>query len=170
MVEIPDFVHVAKTFLSKGSKEDAALFVRIARRLWFRWNDLVFNGKFARPTKIIKVAQQAHDDYLTINKKETQGAGGEATSSNAKWVALAPTWHKTNWDAALINGRVGVGIVTHDHRWWLVAARCFSIVGNLGPIAAEALKAYHATALSAKVGVHNLILEKDAKTMVQAVN
>jgi ribonuclease HI len=52
----------------------------------------------------------------------------------------------------------------------MVAARCFSIVGNLGPIAAEALGAYHAIVLSTEMGVQNVILEGDAKMVVQAVN
>jgi hypothetical protein len=51
VVEGTYFVQVAETFLTKGTKEEAVLFVRIARRLWFRRNDLVFNGKFTHPTE-----------------------------------------------------------------------------------------------------------------------
>jgi hypothetical protein len=91
-------------------------------------------------------------------------------SSEAKWLAPKLTWHKTNWDAALSDGRVGVGIVIRDHKGRLVAARCFSFVGNLGPTAAKALGVYHVTVLSVEMGVQNVILEGDAKTVVQAVN
>jgi hypothetical protein len=44
------------------------------------------------------------------------------------------------------------------------------MVGNLDPTAAEALGAYHAVVLSVEVGVQNLMLEGDAKTVVNEVN
>jgi hypothetical protein len=96
MVEEPDFFCVVETLFMRGTKEEIALFVRIARKLWFRQNDLVFKGNFTHPTELLRAAKQAHKDFLAINKKDTHGDRGDETLIEARWVAPTQTWHKTN--------------------------------------------------------------------------
>jgi hypothetical protein len=66
MVEEPDFFRVVKTLFMRGTKEEIALFVRIARKLWFWQNDLVFKGNFTHPTELLRAVKQAHKDFLAI--------------------------------------------------------------------------------------------------------
>ena len=117
VVEDPNFFKVAEIFLQKGSEEDKLLFVRLARKLWFRRNNFVFNGLFHHPNELLKEVKNSMEDFHRSNEM------GPETVDNAiegqmpdRWIAPAMGWHKANWDAArdITKRRMGLGIVIRD--------------------------------------------------------
>lgn len=160
VIEGADFFNVVETFLQKGTHEEASLFVRISRKLWFRQNDLVFNGTFIHPNKLVKAAKHADEEFLSINETDQPAVQGTESRPTEWWTAP-----KTNWDAALDdhNGRIGLGVMIGDYRGKVFVAKCFSVASHLEPMAAKASGAYHVAMFSKEVGVHQLTSEGDAK-------
>jgi hypothetical protein len=68
------------------------------------------------------------------------------------------------------NARVGIEVVLRDERWIVIAAMCKTRMGVLEPVTREAYAAYHAVRLCRDLGVQNLLLEGDAKQIVEAIN
>ncbi|XP_059453477.1 uncharacterized protein LOC132184014 [Corylus avellana] len=76
-----------------------------------------------------------------------------------------------NWDAALgeRTGNVGLGAIIRNHQGEVLAARSLTRVGLLEPAAAEALGALMAIQLARDMGYLSIILEGDAKVVIEAV-
>jgi ribonuclease HI len=89
-----------------------------------------------------------------------------------RWTALPEGWWKANWDVAIdkISGRIGVGVVVRDDQGQMVIARSLTRMGRLDPTTSEALASYFAARLCKENGGTSLILEGDAKLVVDALN
>jgi ribonuclease HI len=87
---------------------------------------------------------------------------------------MAPSqgWYKANWDVAIDNlkGRVGLGVILRDERGQMLAAMSKTRIGTLEPSTGEAFVASSAVCFCRDIGVHRVVLEGDAKQIVDAVN
>jgi ribonuclease HI len=67
-------------------------------------------------------------------------------------------------------GRAGVGVTVGDHIGQVLAARSSTKKGVLEPKIGETVASYHATQLCNFMGLQKVILEGDAKLVVDAIN
>ena len=55
----------------RSCKEDEfQLFVEIARRMWFRRNEIIHGEPFTHPTALVQQVREAIDDYSDANNRE----------------------------------------------------------------------------------------------------
>ncbi|KAF5747240.1 hypothetical protein HS088_TW06G01421 [Tripterygium wilfordii] len=64
---------------------------------------------------------------------------------------------------------IGVGAVLPDHNGWVQAALSERIAGSFGPQIAESLAILKGLQLSVSSGFLNIIVESDAKSIVDAI-
>jgi ribonuclease HI len=88
------------------------------------------------------------------------------------WTAPNSGGKKANWDVAInkAQGNVGVGVIIRDENGWIVAAMSRTRQGLLEPTTGEAFGAFQAARLITELGLQNIILEGDAKQIVDAIN
>ena len=65
---------------------------------------------------------------------------------------------------------VGIGVVIREEKGRVVAAMSKTRQGILEPSTGEAFGAFHAARLITELGLQNLILEGDAKQIVEAIS
>jgi ribonuclease HI len=77
-----------------------------------------------------------------------------------------------NWDATVGKnfGRLGLGAVIRDHNGFMCASKSLTRPGMLDPTAAKALAAIMAISLYNELGIRQVLLEGDARNVVEAVN
>jgi hypothetical protein len=128
----------------------------------------LYEGSFSHPNSILKTAETALKDFHQARAGDMQPCVQEGGTVLGRWMAPSPGWYKANWDAAIgkKDGRTGLGVVIRDHQGNLRAARSLTRIGILEPAAAEALAATLALQLSNAMGLMNIWLEGDAKTVV----
>jgi ribonuclease HI len=165
-----DFLQLVEEMFNKCDREEFGFFVRIARQIWFRRNSVVHGEDFLHPNLLVKGTMESSEEYKQANLGDS--ALPKSVGVQAKWQAPPTGTYKVNWDAAVdsVNGRMGIGIVVRDYEGHVIAARSVTIMGNLEPIAAEALAAFQATNFSKDLGLQHIILEGDALQVVKAVN
>lgn len=110
----PAFIHVTEKVFQKCEEEDIKLFVGLARKLWFRRNEVVHGGLFTHPNDLV---QSSIHDYEEATKKEEMGRVVEWDKEIEAWKAPQTGTFKTNWDAAINqnDGRIGLGFIVRDH-------------------------------------------------------
>jgi ribonuclease HI len=167
---VSDFFLVAETMLDKGGVETFRLFSEIARRIWLRRNGWIYEGQFIHPNNIVQAAETAVHAYeLATNAEEHKGA--EQVERPVMWVKPDCDWAKVNVDAAIDkgSGRMGIGIILRDHDGNFLAAKSAMRMGLWDSAAAEALAAYLGVLFAQERGVQQLILEGDAKQIIDAI-
>lgn len=97
---------------------------------------------------------------------------GNTLPSEVTWTRPPLGWWKINWDFAIDKAqcRTGMGMLVRDHTGTIIAAKCLSRAGNLDPTAGEALASLHAIRWCQELGRQAIILEGDAKQVVDAIN
>jgi hypothetical protein len=97
VVEDPDFFKVAEICFEKGSEEEKLMFVRLARKIWFRRNNFVFNGLFLHPNEVVQEVKNSLEEYHRVNhlarSEEDRRADGQMEDA---WKAPEVGWHKAN--------------------------------------------------------------------------
>jgi hypothetical protein len=81
-------------------------------------------------------------------------------------------WWKINWDFAVEKAQCqsGLEMIVKDHTGSVIAAKSLSRSGILDPTVGEALASLHAVRLGQELGGSAIILEGDAKQVVEAIN
>jgi hypothetical protein len=133
-------------------------------------NKWVHEDIFTDPNAILQKTVEETNAYAQIQRQEPASETG--TNQAKTWRAPIEGWHKANWDVAIdkSNARVGIKVVLRDERWIVIAVMCKTRMGVLEPITGEACAAYHVVCLCRDLGVQNLLLEGDAKQIVEAIN
>lgn len=167
----PTFLHVVEEMCQTCDKKELSLFVGLARRIWFRRNDVLHGAPFTHPDILVQQAVTAMTAYAEANVK-VQSAHVHNVEPLPKWIFLQQGWVKLNWDAALCpnRGTVGMGAVIRNWQGRVLAVRCLSHDGFLEPMAAEAWARGQALQFGKEMGFTHLILEGDARAIVEAVN
>jgi glycerol dehydrogenase-like iron-containing ADH family enzyme len=89
-----------------------------------------------------------------------------------KWTPPHMDWCKANWDVALQKNAklVGIGVIVQDHNGRMVAARSFTKRGVLEQKIRETIASFHAAQLCKELGLQDVILEGDARSVAEAIN
>jgi hypothetical protein len=87
-------------FLCKNyEEEELSLFAGIARRIWVRRNELVHEGKFLHPNKLLQQAQKSLVEFMEANVKLQHPLSND--EGTHKWTTPALGHVKLNWDTAI---------------------------------------------------------------------
>lgn len=146
--------------------------MQLARQIWFRRNKWAFDGVFTSPNVIIQKSFELIADYSHLHEKRSPGHSMRNPDCVKKWRAPSQGWYKANWDVAIdkSHGQVGIGVVIREEKGQVIAAMSKTRMSLLEPTTGEAYAAYHAACLCKDVGVQNILLEGDAKQIVEAIN
>ena len=139
-----------------------------ARQIWLYRNDVVFNGHFKSPEKIVQVArlQMEQDDQASACRiKDESTKGSSCIRTHVRWMKPPAGAVKINWDAALDErtGNVGLSVIARDHEGRTIAMQCSSFKHIYNPTTAETLAAWKAMVLGVQLRVIYMELEGDAK-------
>jgi hypothetical protein len=94
------FSQLVEDMLDHGEQGDISMFVGIARRLWYRRNDVVFNGSMMHPLTMVQHSRAAMEEYAQANEfRAIATVIPQTLVSN--WCAPDTGWLKLNWDASL---------------------------------------------------------------------
>ena len=166
------FLCIAEDIMEKGGNEDFGLFVQLARQIWYRRNKWVHEGLFIDPNALLNNTKEQLENYKRLQEKGPQGERRETPDRVNKWMAPSHGWYKANWDVAIDKSkeRVGVGVILRDERGQVLAAMSKTRHGTLEPSTGEAFAASSAVWFCQDLGVQRVVLEGDAKQIVDAVN
>jgi ribonuclease HI len=125
---------------------------------------------------VYKEASKAYGDYCGVHLQEEDGGNiSKVAGPLASLIGWQPPMIrviKVNWDASLnMKDRyVGIGIVAWDHHGNFMGARAIAkkVVGS--PELAETMVAFEAVLFCKEAGFFDILLEGDAKQVVNDVN
>jgi ribonuclease HI len=168
-VECQSFLHVVEGVFQECDSEDIRIFVGVARRLWLRRNELIYEGNFVPPKVLMKLSIDGVIDYSKANEKMPPTTPMDRTSG---WITPPPGWIVAHWDAAIdgVRGRLGLGVVLRDREGRFIAGRSLTRQGHVDAVVAEAYAALEAIQLGWDLGYEKVHFMGDAKVIINAVN
>jgi hypothetical protein len=115
-------------------------------------------------------AEMVVSEYKKVTKAEDNQVC-DLLESRLLWVKPASGWMKVNVDTALDRraGKMGFGLIMRDHEGKFIAAKSIMRMGLWDSAASEALEAYFGVILGQEIGVQKMILEGDAKQIIDAI-
>jgi ribonuclease HI len=170
-----DFLTTFVRMVERLSVEELRMFGYVARQIWLRQNDVVFNGQFKSLGKLVQAARlqmEQYDQASACRIKDESTKGSSCIRTHVRWVKPPAGIVKINWDAALDErtGNAGLGIIARDHEGRTIAMQCSSFKHISNPTTAKTLAARKAVVLGVQLGVIYMELEGDAKEVVQGIN
>jgi hypothetical protein len=166
-----DFIRLVERLMARLDENQMHLVATVARQIWLRRNSVVFEGDFLNPASLMRRAQARVEACLqAANKREVR----EVQSSSLACVNWTkPDWGrvKVNWDTAVDNvrGRAGIGVIIRDHEGDIIVMMCANKRYATNSLLAEALVVWQASDLVKQLDLHRVTLEKDALSIVQAM-
>ena len=135
---------------------------------------MVHEASFLHPNLVIKVATTSLKEFRTMNSKEagTQEQQESLGLATIPWQPPPESVVKINFDAAVRNrkGCIGLGIIARDCRGKVIKGRSISMQLDVDPAIAETLAAVQGILMGKELGANGIILEGDAKQVIQVVN
>jgi ribonuclease HI len=167
-----DFMHIVNYMLRKGGVDILTIFVNLARQIWTRRNSWVHEGHFTSLNAFLKKSDEFIVEYKKANERSRPMEHTNSVDRGKTWTAPNSGWMKANWDMAINKDqdRVDIGVIIRDEKGRVVVAMSRTRQGLLEPTTGEALGAFQATRLIMELGLQNIILEEDAKQIVEAIN
>lgn len=158
--------------LGKCDQMEFSQFVGIARRIWLRHNEVIHGGTFLHPNTIVQQATQAVEIYQTLRVGTLRYEAPIGTPTTLLWKAPPLGWYKVNWDAGVnhTKGRVGLEAIIWDHQGKMWALKSLTRHGFLDPTTVETMAATIVVKFCKEMGIMQVLLEGDAKLVVDAVN
>jgi hypothetical protein len=79
-------------------RDEFALFVGIARKVWFRRNAVIRGGVFHRPNNLVREELESFEEYKKVNLKAIKLLNETKGGIQTKWQAPPTGIYKVNWD------------------------------------------------------------------------
>ncbi|XP_041025461.1 uncharacterized protein LOC121265855 [Juglans microcarpa x Juglans regia] len=164
MLEI--FEAIARTMDTNCLQE----FAMVAKQIWWRRNDFIFNQMFKHPNVVVSATYQ---NLKMLKELEVQRSASSRpnNSSIIEWQAPPMHFHKLNWDAVVDRTRAGVGIgtVVRNYEGKIVATMRRSQCMFRLPSLAEAYGALQVVSFAMDLGLTKVIVEGDSLQTIQAL-
>jgi hypothetical protein len=141
--------------------------------IWNARNEKEFNGKNIPPIEAMPHAMKALYDYQANQKSRAMQdpKGNENNRNNTSWSLPPKGILKLNVDAhSLSDGRWGLGLLLRRDDGSTVGAVTRTRLGSDCTLLAEAMGLQEALNLIQQWNLSNVIIELDAKTIVDTVN
>lgn len=149
--------------------EEICVFIGLARRLWFRRNEVVHGGVFTHPNALV---QQTLKFKVEYSKAIAQPIGPSWPAVIQRWIAPIQGAWRLNWDAAVCtrHGIAGMGVVVRNFNGGVEDVRCMVNEGLSDPLVAKAWAGGQALKFGRELHLNNIILEGDTKIVMDAIN
>jgi ribonuclease HI len=169
--DAPDFMSVMDILIGRCSVEEVQLAVLVARQIWHRRNNMIFNGKFTSPKVLVKTVVDQLGAFTSATQNVRTQPSGNGREHHTHWTKPPQGVVKVNWDAAVdINRkRIGFGVIVRNHDGDALAMISETMDLITDPVTAEALAARRAVEVSQTLGLRKIIMEGDALQIVQAL-
>ncbi|XP_059454987.1 uncharacterized protein LOC132185199 [Corylus avellana] len=168
----PDLLQVAKEILRKYGQDLLSTFIRTARKIWLRRNSAVHVDEFTHPNRIILEVENLTEEFSRLFDTAQTRMADNTPSPEVPWMQPPLGWWKINWDFAIDKSQcqTGMGMLVRDHTGMVISAKCLTRTGNLDPTVGDALASLYAIHWCQDLGGRAIILEGDAKQVVEAIN
>ncbi|XP_059436709.1 uncharacterized protein LOC132169743 [Corylus avellana] len=115
--------------------------------------------------------QRSVEEYRQANVRAPAMDEESSRAPIEKWKAPPDGWCKVNWDVGFAKSSdiMGLGIIVRDSRSNVLATRSLTRKVLLEPIMGEVLASYYAALLCKELALTYVILEGDAKQVVDAI-
>lgn len=150
-------------------------YAEIARRIWFRRNNVIHGRIFLHPNELFHMATSLMADYRSAmepDQIERELEIPPVLVDAIQWCPPPSGMHKSNWDAAIDtrNGKLGFGCTVRDIHGTVLVAFCHMVDTVVDPVVAEVLVALRTVEFCKNRGFTLIILEGDSLLVVQAIN
>ena len=125
--------------ISRCVKEEVELFVVIARRIWYRKNEVVHGGALTHPNQIVREAVAALEDFQRVSRNSGQQDRASENRTVENWKPPQKNMVKINWDATSDTNKrtIGLGIIARDGRGSFMAVETKYLFLNVEPVVVE---------------------------------
>ncbi|XP_042968927.1 uncharacterized protein LOC122301581 [Carya illinoinensis] len=165
-----NFRELVEALMSHYDQDSLEKFVIIARNIWHRRNQFVFENAFTHPNALVKKSRKTLEEYKVLQQKQMKQHGRNAQIQN-RWQPPPIGVTKINWDASLNEdrGRAGFGLVARDHTCSILATKKLSKPCLMDPLLAESMGGLYAADMAYEMDCRLVILEGDSLTIVQGI-
>jgi hypothetical protein len=142
----------------------------VARMIWNRRNDFVFNGLFSSPMQVMAAAK-ASVEGCNLATSSAEAYPKVMQLPQPKWKKPPEGTWKINWDVAVSKESMTmeVGIVIRDEGGRFVAAKMEVVPYIVDPNAAETIAAWSAVQFGREMGANRSVLEGDSMVVASAL-
>lgn len=96
-----NFLQLVEAIFHHCEADEIIQFSGIARRLWLRRNEVVFEGTFVHPSILVQRMSTAVEEFSKANAGEDTLRESNEMAVYEVWRAPCHGWWKVNWDASL---------------------------------------------------------------------
>ncbi|XP_041026946.1 uncharacterized protein LOC121267144 [Juglans microcarpa x Juglans regia] len=144
-------------------------FAMVAKQIWWRRNEFIFNQVFRHPNTVVSAASQ---NLKMLKEMEGQRSSSVPTNSSiTEWQAPPMHFHKLNWDVVVdkTRARVGIDIVVRNFEGKIIAIMRRNQCMFPLPSLTEAYGALQVVSFALELGLTKVIIEGDSLQTVQAL-
>jgi hypothetical protein len=167
-----EFLQLVEEIYKKGGVEMLTVFARQSKNIWTRRNGVIHGEAFIDPNELVRITNQAMDDFSQANLSATPAMMQERVRPSS--ISTKPTVGsaKIKWDVGFnrATDKFGMGIVIRDADGRFVTARIVSRKGSVDPTTGEALASFSAVSFGKELGFSCIVLEGDAQVIVKGIN
>ncbi|KAG7941873.1 hypothetical protein I3843_16G069700 [Carya illinoinensis] len=167
-----DFYQTWTDMQDRLQKNKVEEIVMILRGLWYRRNQLVFEGKFENPSRVVTNAISSLKCFQTSQADMIQiKVPSPVRRKDTNWKPPDVGVSKLNFDAAIdkVGNRMGLGIVARNHLGELLFSFSTSRLFSGTSDTAEAAGLWKAMDLAVELGIRNVVYEGDAERIIKGV-
>lgn len=152
------------------NEEDAGKFAVVIWRMWKERNSKLWHGCCVPAQTCVSLGVNYLDEYAMI--RERLMVDNISILHCKAWHRPPPSFIKANIDAAFFSDsrEIGFGCILHDGWGNHLFSRTHVMPGSYSPEESEAIGLHEALSWIKDLGITRVIIEMDAKIVVDAVN
>jgi len=168
------FKNIFQLCLGRFSREEMDYFAAMARRIWQRHNEMLFEGVVDHPNKSYTNAVAMVDDFNRCLRgvEEANQPLEVEVRGPCCWMKPPKGTIKVNFDAAINknSGLLGLGVIARDCMGYVLGAKRLSKHMVIDAHPAELMAASYAVSFCLEAGFFHVIFEGDALNVIREVN
>ncbi|XP_038722072.1 uncharacterized protein LOC120014227 [Tripterygium wilfordii] len=144
---------------------------RIFTCLWHIWrmrNQILHNNRSFKSEEVGRMMTTFLADYQEAQPPNLHGSS-RISQPPIKWRPPQTSVIKINFDAALRDSKVGIGVIARDAEGTHIASKTICVPGPLNPLFAESIAAKEALVFAKSLNYHDVVLEGDSLLVIKAL-
>jgi ribonuclease HI len=168
------FMDIFQLCLGRFSRDEMDYFAAIARRIWRRRNEMLFEGVVDHPNKSYTNAVAMVDDFKCCLRGVEEANQPLVVEVRGPFCWMKPPEGtiKVNFNAAINknSGLLGLGVIARDCMGYVLGAKRLSKHMFIDAHPAELMAASYAVSFCLEAGFFHVIFEGDALNVIREVN